>query len=616
MRTRVLTILLMLCLLSGGVIAQSDHPAVPPLNEIFAPNVIIEYREATNSHATAYPIDSDRRVFFDGEKEVAFPPDFDIFDVFKIDDTHLGVQRRNNQVWSDTYVYDKLTGELSLFVSPCEPDSTAIYYGYGESDFSTQPWSLTIPDGSPAYLCNRVTGEKSAPLPSNYIYLIPNIGRPSPAISVSPDGRFIVFVRIPADDSYLNYSQEQQLLSYHITTKTFTILGDMKLYGSSQSFPHWVDTLVFFAGRDESASIYATDYFMADVTQADSLIQLPFSDGYDNNIGFEDNPPRIISYMLCTPPEVVFDINTRSRPIVTPMPPAPHPYNTCDPEYISPSGTRYLRGVRLAPMDECCGTPYITETVSHLIRGDKVLYSGEIEQIWWVSNDQRLAIVTIDDNDNIDFNPFALSPFAPSQYSAAIQDMGNPQIVLLDLVRGTHWAVDPYIEMPNLAELNSSRPIWKPTSLIYPVGENTVLIHVPDGQNVRNTLITSYNPEIFDPELPTYCPIAMTGSLNYLMVNPALTHQTPCLVNQFDLIEVESNDSTAFIRPPTDNTFSYQLVPLDVYRFWNPHPFSTEQWRLDIHSASTTGELTLLTSYQFNLNVNSNGTPVVTLDRP
>jgi hypothetical protein len=303
MWTRVLTTLLMICLLSGGVFAQSDHPAVPPLSDIFAPNVVIEYREANNSHATAYPIDSDRRVFFDGEKEVAFPPDFDIFDVFKIGDARLGVKRRTGEFGSEFYTYDRESGTFSLFESLCISDNNR--YGFTETEFTTQPWSLSIQEDGQAFFCNRLTGERSEPLPAEYEYIIPGDFREDdPLFETSPNGKFIAFLGL-----YITHENQWHLilLSYEVATGEIRLLGNQE-YVSYQSFYHWVDNLVFVSLSSYTGNAGGYGIAIADVSQSDSL-NGAFGYNSGTQVEFVDNPPRFVAKETCGD-RVIYDVTT------------------------------------------------------------------------------------------------------------------------------------------------------------------------------------------------------------------------------------------------------------------------------------------------------------------
>lgn len=611
MRTRVLTTLLMLWLLSGGVFAQADHPAVPPLTDIFAPNVVIEYREANNSPATAYPIDSDRRVFFDGEKEVAFPPDFDIFYVFKIDDARLGVKRRTGEFRSDFYVYEHETGLFSLFESPCVPDSNR--YGFWETEFTTQPWSLSIPKDGQAFFCNRLTGERSAPLPEEYEYIFPGDFRENdPLFEASPNGEFIAFwgLYITPEDRW-----RLVLLSYEVVTGEIRLLGDTE-YLSYQSFSHWVDNLVFVSLSSYTGSAGGYSVSIADVSQPDSLASA-FGYSSQTPMEFVDNPPRFIVKEACGE-RVIYDVTTRSEPRLTYMPlptiegeptriPLDREYQVCNSDYVSESGLSYYRGVTLRQITECCGAPPIDGAEAALIQDRNILYTSEIEQIWWVSDDQRLVLLTLDADGEIDNNPF-------DEYFLSGW-MEHPEVTLIDLTTGEVLATNPYFA-PYKRENRQPRHFNKLMGDIFPLSQNEVLINWRDEIETQSHILSSENGELVEKVSDLLCPLGLTDDRGYLITGHYVDRLTKCWGSHIDMLNLETGALIPLIvEPLADVTIAYELISSQSLTDLAPNPISTDSWHLRVYHVSENGNRTKLAEHSFSLTIREDGTPVVTLHR-
>jgi len=252
------------------------------------------------------------------------------------------------------------------------------------------PWVLyeDQPEGK-VYLCESTTGNVSAPLPDDMTWLIDDVYLNSPIQpSTSPDEQWVaLFAKSNPPLPYQTF-----VYSYDIVHQQLRRLGDFQS-DEIMHFSNWVGTQVMLYTRMMSDSSLES-FYIADVTKSQNL-EYAFSesgtilDYYDDlpryeyvhgSVGY--NSPFNCSwsvYMVKERKSIIHDLGTM-----------------CQPEIGELSETAYYRDI---PNMEI-GPPSVATLVRYnaLTRERKDLYSGEIESVEWVSEDEQFAILTLGNN--------------------------------------------------------------------------------------------------------------------------------------------------------------------------------------------------------------------------
>ncbi|QPC84164.1 hypothetical protein G4Y79_07270 [Phototrophicus methaneseepsis] len=314
-------------------------------------------------------------------------------------------------------------------------------------------WSITQ-EGGIAYLCNHMTGEKSIPLPEDYTWSISSYWVPRPIVSMSPDRRYIAFMG-GKDGEYVG---EIEVFSYEIETQTILSLG-IFIRESVLGFDQWSDhQITLMTGETPSSS--TTTYYIADAKQEDS-IQEAFT--YLNTGPwpyFYNDPPRYVfgaanPYDETACGAEIYDIETRTMTKLK--------MGGCRPDYGELDGISYYRNVPIQQHTgtDCCFPlqPQDTATVT-VTRWDpeeevsEDVYTGEVEDIKWVSKDEQYAILLIDTNGHIDNVPYSYDyPDYGASYLQLTDFQTGDALYLVDLYKAQNPllyapASDPYASWP------------------------------------------------------------------------------------------------------------------------------------------------------------------------
>ncbi|MBC8100425.1 MAG: SH3 domain-containing protein [Armatimonadetes bacterium] len=373
-------------------------------SDIFDASVEIRYTQAS-VEAVPYAYDNQLRVLALGGQVLPYPPSFDrVLRITAHDDQRFFIEHgiylgtdypQQYEVWQ----YDISTQTLTLFTPECGISADeAAYTGLIEA-----PWTI-VNQASEWVLCNIITGERSSPLPADYLWIFETSVRYMPLVTISPDKTYVVFMGQIGLQPQSRYGRNIALFSYQPLQKTLIQLGELSAR-SSLYFNEWVDTQVTLT-TGETDSIGSLSIYVMDASQPQSVA---FAiDGRWPS--FIDNPPRYVlgfdaPYGSTPCGRRTYDIRSR---LLTEL----DLDGLCRPDYGSADGVGYYRDVPLGESFECCNPVRAQVATAPLIRYDSrtgeraELFSGELEQIYWVSADDRYAIVLVDANGSIDLFPY------------------------------------------------------------------------------------------------------------------------------------------------------------------------------------------------------------------
>jgi hypothetical protein len=299
-------------------------------------------------------------------------------------------------------------------------------------------------------LCDMQTGDMLYLLPRNFnpideIYTVLPV-QPVPltgdewVVVIGTDG-------LTPLGNYTAYSIERQ-------TGQIRRLGDFQRQGSAWVSGWATDRLIMISTRD-SSEWSGCSIYLADVTQVDSVEYATSSIRYCPE--YKHDPPRLESSfdplnadmpsIQCW--RIIYNIESRQMHSLD--------YgDMCWPEIGSVDGDGYYRdpvGEEKYPVDVVRFNVHTQERVE--------LYRGEVEQIVWISDDEREAVLAMDNNGRIDLMPGADTQWVHMEGGTlALVDLTNDTIVY-----ETSAGWDSY-----------SWLTWFPTSSITRLDDSTLLV--------------------------------------------------------------------------------------------------------------------------------------------
>lgn len=412
-----------------------------------------------------YPFDNALRIFAVEGEIVPYPENFvNIYDIVRLDEQRLLISHSPEKYRVEDWTFDLATRQFAPLVSAC-PDND---YYFNPNN----PWTI-INEGNTWVLCHKITGAKGPALPENYVWLVEDGWGYNPQVTTSPSGDYVVFMGQVGLEQQSRDLRSIELFSYSPTTQKILSLGIVG--GPEIYFGEWAEPQVTILSGN-STSIGYMSVSVADATRADSL---EFAIGGHNSPSFMDNPPRyVLSFDAPNSPafcgKSVYDI--QSRTLTT--------YDLdglCRPEYGDIDSVGYYRDVPFGESYECCDPVPAEVAEVPVVRYDtrtgerKELYRGEVEQIEWVSPDERYAVLLLDSSGQIDFFPYVHSPiYRPLQ---------SPLRVLVDLESNTLAAVTLADEFMNYYwQRGYWDPKWSKLHPIIPISDaELIMIECRDG---------------------------------------------------------------------------------------------------------------------------------------
>lgn len=591
---RSLLLALVLCLFVIPAAAQTD-PAPLTAEDIFAPNVEIRY-VTPDEPQPDFAADDELRVMSLGGRVIPYPEGFErVFRIEQIDSDTFFI---DNLITASTdeyqhkyWLYNTNTDTLIETTGECEGNPPYLYQSLAEL-----PWTV-FPEGDGFTLCHYFTGERIL-LPTDRAIFdyFPWEGYGDEGIlEMSPDRQFLLISgREWFGSGGGKPSSFDVLYSYEFATKTFRELGMFSGYSWPGIFvDRWLSPTEFTLSDNDSLTD-SEKIYTGDALQENSLTE--FASG-SYLLSYADNPPRYIEEntdglgdFMCG--KAVFDLSTRE---VFRYPDLG--WALCRPEYGTFEGVGYYREVPAGEMPQCC-TPRSVEIAEvPVVRYDsqtgeyQELYRGEVEQIRWVSDDDRYAILLLDDNGVISDFPY-LDPFYDGEYGYAhwaLVDLESDEIL--------HTVPNNYLAFQNnyYSYDRSAEHLG-----IYPLA---------DGSFVTNTCHVAAT--LCDSELSEHVVITGNGihreTLDYNPVVPL------------------SGQNRVFINPDPANPRAgrdlYDVVTGEVIPFIKP--LETDSYRLYV-GIRETGEVyaTLgaqsseLQDIHFAISFDEDGTPIVTVKEP
>ncbi|MEQ8676759.1 MAG: hypothetical protein RLP44_19515 [Aggregatilineales bacterium] len=426
MNWRFLPILLVCFVFISPVDAQTADP-IPP-ETIFGEAIDIRYNQLPTEQLP-YAWNNDLRVFVIEGEVMRYPSTFErINRIEPLDESTYFISTSSRTQTGDMYfdwLFDTETNTISLFEDQC---------GFARGFYSPKKehtWTLVTLEEGTSILCQRITGETSPPLTPDLYWMFYSSAGDMPFVHTSPDGNYVVFAG-RQEESVFGNAGIGEFYSYQVSTGEILHLGtttlDVDFY-----FERWLDMqLIFKTGS--SNNIGSMSVLIVDATRADSL-EFVISSASIAGVDYLENPPRYIrgfeqenTQIPCG--RTTYDIQTRT---ITTL----DLDGLCRPEYGDVEAVAYYRDVPSAPSYECCGFVPAQVAEVPLIRYDTrtgertELYRGEIEQILWVSEDERYAILLVDGNGQID-----IFPYLGDYDNEFVPDDFYPVIGLYDLAEG------------------------------------------------------------------------------------------------------------------------------------------------------------------------------------
>jgi hypothetical protein len=294
------------------------------------------------------------------------------------------------------YIQPEATAEpmptVTPFVSACPGVGTVTQAPYSEWVFVDED------DGA---LCRVATGSY-VPLPDQGIVsfeehfdMTNGVGR---IYQISPDSRFIIFsgyLSEPAatDDENHYYA----LYTYDIAENTFRRLGTLP-YSYGYTTTIWIGTEFYLPLSDGLPSQAQKRLYKGDAAQADSLEVLFETYGLfefnEERFRYETTHHVLFDLVLCG--KQIFDLTTRQLSVYD------YGEGLCRPDYGSFEGVGYFREIIQA--EDGSSIAQVARVDGRTGRQIR-MWTGEIERVQWVAEDNSIGILLIDNDGSIDSRP-------------------------------------------------------------------------------------------------------------------------------------------------------------------------------------------------------------------
>jgi len=383
-------------------LAWAQEQTLDP-DQVFAPSVDIRIIESLPEPSNL-DYDDVLRLLLINDDIIPYPDEVtSIWNLSEIDDRYLMRVEltTHSEYQSALWEYEPNTGQFKEFEPYCSPLGQ-----YGVESLSDQPWTISQL-GDDWVLCNIFNGEQTQALPNGYDWIIDTFARePQPQVTLSPDREIIAFMGTDVDTLQVPSNREVYLFSYQFNTQTFLNLGQFRAE-ESLYFTGWLYKQVMLnTGNTTSVGFICT--LITDTTQVDDIYQTLC----DTDAEFVDNPPRLVlsaghltngGGRRCN--QTTYDLTTHE---ITRL----ELDGLCRPEYGDIEAVGYYRDVPVGQSIECCVPAHADVAEVPLVRYDtrtgerQELYRGEIESIEWVSDDERYAILILDNNGEINLFPY------------------------------------------------------------------------------------------------------------------------------------------------------------------------------------------------------------------
>jgi len=421
--------------------AQDDLPVgMPDPSEIFAEGVTVSHIEVILPEEDIVQLDNDQRLarIYDVDdaqwNEYPFPDDAPELNGYaRINETEIAIRTGygTNAVYlpySETWILNTVSGEIyrpantQCGVTVFQEHERWIYYEEAQVNR--------------AAFCNILTGEFAFLFPrdftlyQNYRF---NLGPMNPVLS--PDGNYLLFAGWDSQTS----PSDVTIYTYHLLTEEVFRVGDIPLRGENLGLK-WASTNFILASTRDMPEWSVCNFYAASPHA---------TDGLRNVISSIRLCPTINEDMVTLQSEFdrsltgsgetldcwidYYNLETSESWTVN--------YgDLCWAEYTAPSGRSYYRDV---DYESYAGEyPDTARLVRFNVETGEIvpLYTGELERIVWVSEDEHFAILVIGQNGKID-----LSPGWDQQFGLAEQG----RLAYVDLLTGQILYEASTIIVPN-----------------------------------------------------------------------------------------------------------------------------------------------------------------------
>ncbi len=557
---RLMVLIAFIGLLFSFTPSQAQTDAIDP-SLIFVPPLEIRHVASPPQEELPYAWDDDLKLF---EVDGVISPYPD-----RVKGIH-SIEQVDVNTFTFAYVYapDVHPDDVAWVYSRTQHTLTSFSPVCGETGGLANGWYLSrwlwiiVEQNDTTYLCNRLTGEKSDPLPVNYQWKADYWNEPGYIITISPDWRYVAFIGDVGLELQSEYSRDVEVFSFDTQTRKFLSIGTMGA-GSSLYFEEWVGNQVTIA-NGESNNIGSMGIFVADVTKADSLVYALGDSGGASPV-FADNPPRYFTGYGANSP---VPCGQRTYYVETHQLVELHLDGLCHPEYGDIAGVGYYRDVPFGENHECCTAVPADVAEVPLIRYDartgerKELYTAEIEHIYWVSPDDHYAILLIDQNKHIDFFPYL-------QDYDTFSNLGYPSVELIDLQKQQPLTILPIYELFQAQSLDEYMRDWAINHSITRMSDGTFVeiicyhdIPVGCGRVGNAALRLTVTDDELKEILLVDNPIMLTPDKTGLFVwsqPPSRERGTPTRLQGVNIYDLNTGTISPFIQELNPAHYNFEL---------------------------------------------------------
>jgi hypothetical protein len=294
-------------------------------------------------------------------------------------------------------------------------------------------WDVWVFYPSPleaTHLCEALTGELSEPLPEGYLWELYDRGSGVVMPSTSPDGRWVVL--LGEGDRY----DYPIVFIYDTVTESFMNLGEIRRE-PYLNFREWIENDIVLL---DTINAGANQFYNHYVYVIDLRVPAVSKHGVEgaNGITYHTDPLRLRSYSTGYFPrlhcvETWYEIETRRS--------VRRDYGEfCDPEYVTVDEDIAYYRIVAEDRSEAAVVRY------NRVTGESAeLYRGVVDQVAWVSEDERYAAFMLNTRNYVQVLPLM-------EYRS---DDAMTSLTILDLTTG-----EALYEMP--ATWNGWTAFWSP----------------------------------------------------------------------------------------------------------------------------------------------------------
>ncbi len=440
----------------------------------------------------------------------------------------------------------------TLLLNPREPSPSETKCGTIRGIGESTVWVIRKDTKSNQYyLCELATGKLSQPLPDAYewgSFLSPD-GYP---VELSPNGQRLFFKAMSKD-----FSGQDPYFSYEIRSGRLLNLGSIYLRGLHNG--QWATDTDYFLEVRDMPEWSVADAYVIDITRPNSVRHVLSSLRF--HVEVRENPPRLETFDSPSN-DGGMDGNRqnckRSIYYFTTQTIKNYTYGSlCITEYGATDGIGYYRDVQAGGIAALVRYNPVTKQRAEL-------YRGEIERIFWVSADERFAVLGLDNNGKIDNRP-------GYEYEGLLHhlDVSSPKLAVVNLNKGTtlfeaettpEFVWNDYIYSPKPSAIKRLRSdilllTYQIPAVKEPASYAYTLISLSDGRSASLPIHGDVAEQIIPGAWVLNFPDGEERSSALILYNPITGKSIP-LVNAVD-------GYGAFVEGLKGNLLTVSVIPSD-----------------------------------------------------